>query len=95
MKARDKAWELYSNYFDIVARAVPESTMVQQHHAAINAATYAVNEALANASDEIMKDFESTGEFYSVKAYYHHVQAEVQKLNRQPDNEPLLSDRDS
>jgi hypothetical protein len=28
-----------------------------------------------------MQDFEGTGEFYSVKAYYHHVKNEILKLN--------------
>jgi hypothetical protein len=92
MKARDKAWELYSNYFDIVAKAAPSTTMVEQHYAAINSSLHAVDEALTYAPDDIVHDFDGTGEFYSVKAYYHHVKNEVMKLNKTPDTEKLGTD---
>lgn len=92
MKARDKAWQLYSNYFDIVAKAAPGTTMIEQHYAAINSALHAVDEALSYAPDDIVNDFDGTGEFYSVKAYYHHVKNEVMKLNREPDTEKLGTD---
>ena len=48
---------------------------------ALNAALYCVDEALVNAPDDIVNDFEGTGEYYSVKAYYHHVKNELLKLN--------------
>lgn len=82
MKAKDKAWELYSNYFDIVAKAAPGTTMVEQHIAAVNASLHAVDEALKHAPDDIVHDFDGAGEFYSVKAYYYHVKNEVLKLNK-------------
>jgi hypothetical protein len=81
MKAKDKAWQLYSNYFDIIENGKQEGHLVEVHIKAINAALHCVDEALANAPNEIMQDFEGTGEFYSVKAYYHHVKNEILKLN--------------
>ena len=81
MKAKDKAWQLYSNYFDIVENSKQEGYLVEVHIKAINAALHAVDEALTYAPSEIMQDFDGTGEFYSVKAYYHHVKNEILKLN--------------
>jgi hypothetical protein len=81
MKAKEKAWQLYSNYFDIIENGKQEGHLVEVHIKAVNAALYAVDEALINAPSEIMQDFEGTGEFYSVKAYYHHVKNEILKLN--------------
>jgi hypothetical protein len=81
MKAKDKAWQLYSNYFDIIENGKQEGHIVEVHIKAINAALYAVDEALVNAPVDIMQDFDGTGEFYSVKAYYHHVKNEILKLN--------------
>jgi hypothetical protein len=81
MKAKDKAWQLYSNYFDIVEKAAPGTTMLEQHFAAINSALFAVDEALSYAPDDIVNDFDGSGEFYSVKSYYMHVKNEILKLN--------------
>jgi hypothetical protein len=81
MKAKDKAWQLYSNYFDIIENGKQEGHLVEVHIKAINAALHCVDEAISNAPSEIMQDFEGTGEFYSVKAYYHHVKNEILKLN--------------
>jgi hypothetical protein len=81
MKAKEKAWQLYSNYFDIIENGKQEGHLVEVHIKAINAALHCVDEALVNAPSEIMQDFEGTGEFYSVKAYYHHVKNEILKLN--------------
>jgi hypothetical protein len=80
MKAKDKAWQLYTNYFDIVENGNQEGDLVQIHIKALNAALYCVDEALSNAPDEIVNDFEGTGEYYSVKAYYHHVKNELLKI---------------
>jgi hypothetical protein len=49
---------------------------------AVNAALHAVDEALTYAPDDIVNDFEGTGEYYSVKAYYMHVKNELLKLNK-------------
>ena len=81
MKAKEKAWQLYSNYFDIVENGKQEGNLVEVHMKALNAALYCVDEALVNAPDDIVNDFEGTGEYYSVKAYYHHVKNELLKLN--------------
>lgn len=81
MKAKDKAWQLYSSYFDIIENGKQEGELVQVHIKALNAALYCVDEALSNAPDEIVNDFEGTGEYYSVKAYYHHVKNELLKLS--------------
>lgn len=81
MKAKEKAWQLYSNYFDIIENGKQEGHLVEVHIKAINAALYAVDEAIINASTDIVNDFEGTGEYYSVKAYYHHVKNEILKLN--------------
>ena len=81
MKAKEKAWQLYSNYFDIVENGKQEGNLVEAHMKALNAALYCVDEALTNAPDDIVNDFEGTGEYYSVKAYYHHVKNEILKLN--------------
>ena len=81
MKAKDKAWQLYSNYFDIIENGDQHGELVEVHIKAINAALYCVDEAIANAPSEIMQDFEGTGEFYSVKAYYQHVKNEILKFN--------------
>jgi hypothetical protein len=81
MTAKNKAWQLYSNYFDIVENGKQEGNLVDAHMKAINAALYCVDEALTNAPNDIMQDFEGTGEYYSVKAYYHHVKNEILKLN--------------
>jgi alkylhydroperoxidase family enzyme len=83
MKAKDKAWQLYSNYFDIVEGEAQEGQLGALHIKAINCALYCVDEALANAPDDIINDFDGTGEYYSVKAYYHHVKNEILKLNAQ------------
>jgi hypothetical protein len=83
MKAKDKAWQLYSNYFDIVEGESQEGQLAQVHFKAINCALYCVDEAITNAPSDIMQDFEGTGEYYSVKAYYHHVKNEILKLNAQ------------
>ena len=83
MKAKDKAWQLYSNYFDIVEGEQQQGELAQVHYKAINCALYCVDEALANAPDDIVNDFEGTGEYYSVKAYYMHVKNEILKLNAQ------------
>ena len=38
MKAKDKAWQLYSNYFDIVENDKQEGNLVDAHIKAVNAA---------------------------------------------------------
>jgi hypothetical protein len=81
MKAKEKAWQLYSNYFDIVENGKQEGNLVDAHMKAMNAALYCVDEALANAPDDIVNDFDGSGEYYSVKAYYSHVKNELLKLN--------------
>jgi hypothetical protein len=81
MKAKDKAWQLYSNYFDIVEGGEQLGQLAVVHLKAVNAALYCVDEAISNAPSDIMQDFEGTGEFYSVKAYYMHVKNELLKLN--------------
>ncbi len=81
MKAKDKAWQLYSNYFDIIEGEKQEGQLVEVHIKALNAALYCVDEAFTNAPDDIVNDFEGTGEYYSVKAYYSHVKNELLKLN--------------
>ena len=81
MKAKEKAWQLYSNYFDIIENGKQEGNLVEVHIRAINAALYAVDEAIVNAPTDIVNDFEGTGEYYSVKAYYQHVKIEILKLN--------------
>lgn len=81
MKAKEKAWQLYSNYFDIVENGKQEGNLVEAHIKALNAALYCVDEAIVNAPTDIMNDFEGTGEYYSVKSYYHHVKNELLKLN--------------
>ena len=83
MKAKDKAWQLYSNYFDLVEGEKQEGNLVDVHMKALNCAILCVDEAISNAPNDILNDFESTGEFYSVKAYYHHVKNELLKLNVQ------------
>ena len=70
MKAKEKAWQLYSNYFDIIENGKQEGELIDAHIKAINAALYCVDEALINAPLDIMQDFDGTGEYYSVKAYY-------------------------
>jgi hypothetical protein len=82
MKAKEKAWQLYSNYFDIVEGGEQLGELAVVHLKAVNAALYCVDEAITNAPDEIMQDFEGTGEYYSVKAYYMHVKNELLKLTK-------------
>ena len=82
MKAKDKAWQLYSNYFDIVEGGEQLGQLAVVHLKAVNAALYCVDEAISNAPSDIMQDFEGTGEYYSVKAYYMHVKNELLKLNK-------------
>ena len=82
MKAKDKAWQLYSNYFDIVEGGEQHGQLALVHIKAVNAALHAVEEALTYAPDDIVNDFEGTGEYYSVKAYYLHVKNELLKLNK-------------
>jgi len=82
MKAKDKAWQLYSNYFDIVEGEKQEGNLVDAHIKALNAALYCVDEALVNAPTDIVEDFDGTGEYYSVKAYYMHVKNELLKLTK-------------
>jgi hypothetical protein len=82
MKAKDKAWQLYSNYFDIVEGGEQLGQLALVHIKAVNAALHAVDEALTYAPDDIVNDFEGTGEYYSVKAYYMHVKSELLKLNK-------------
>ena len=82
MKAKDKAWQLYSNYFDIVENGQQEGNLVDAHIKAVNAALYCVDEALVNAPTDIVNDFDGTGEYYSVKAYYMHVKNELLKLTK-------------
>ena len=89
MKAKEKAWQLYSNYFDIIENNKQEGHLVEVHIKAINAALYAVDEAIINAPTDIVNDFEGTGEYYSVKAYYHHVKSEILKLNKNESNPNL------
>ena len=91
MKAEDKAWQLYSNYFDIIENGKQEGQLFEVHIKAINCALHCVDEAISNAPSEIMQDFEGTGEYYSVKAYYHHVKNEILKLNGKAQKE--LDDR--
>ena len=86
MKAKEKAWQLYSNYFDIIENGKQEGHLVEVHIKAINAALYAVDEAIINAPTDIVNDFEGTGEYYSVKAYYHHVKSEILKLKKNESN---------
>jgi hypothetical protein len=86
MKAKDKAWQLYSNYFDIVEAGDQHGDLALMHMRAINAALYCVDEAIINAPSDIMQDFDGTGEFYSVKAYYHHVKNEILKMNGSKEN---------
>ena len=81
MKAKEKAWQLYSNYFDIVENGQQEGNLVDAHIKAVNAALYCVDEALVNAPTDIVIDFDGTGEYYSVKAYYMHVKNELLKLS--------------
>jgi len=81
MKAKDKAWQLYSNYFDLVEGEKQEGNLVDVHIKALNCAILCVDEAISNAPNDIMQDFEGTGEYYSVKAYYMHVKNEILKLN--------------
>jgi hypothetical protein len=82
MKAKDKAWQLYSNYFDIVEGGEQYGQLALVHIKAVNAALHAVDEALTYAPDDIVNDFDGTGEYYSVKAYYMHVKNELLKLNK-------------
>jgi hypothetical protein len=82
MKAKEKAWQLYSNYFDIVEGGEQLGQLALVHLKAVNAALHAVDEALTYAPDDIVNDFEGTGEYYSVKAYYMHVKSELLKLNK-------------
>jgi hypothetical protein len=82
MKAKDKAWQLYSNYFDIVEGGEQYGQLALVHIKAVNAALHAVDEALTYAPDDIVNDFEGTGEYYSVKAYYMHVKSELLKLTK-------------
>lgn len=89
MKAKEKAWQLYSNYFDIIENGKQEGHLVEVHIKAINAALYAVDEAIINAPTDIVNDFEGTGKYYSVKAYYHHVKSEILKLNKNESNPNL------
>jgi len=44
MKAKDKAWQLYSNYFDIIENGKQEGELVEVHIKAVNAALFCVNE---------------------------------------------------
>ena len=87
MKAKDKAWQLYSNYFDIIENGKQEGNLVDAHIKAVNAALFCVDEALVNAPTDIVNDFDGTGEYYSVKAYYMHVKNEILKLNATKGNE--------
>jgi hypothetical protein len=82
MKAKDKAWQLYSNYFDIVEGGEQHGQLALVHIKALNAALHAVDEALTYAPDDIVNDFDGTGEYYSVKAYYMHVKNELLKLSK-------------
>lgn len=82
MKAKEKAWQLYSNYFDIIEAGKQEGQLIDIHLKAINAALYCVDEALVNAPTDIVNDFDGSGEFYSVQAYYMHVKNEILKLNQ-------------
>jgi hypothetical protein len=86
MKAKDKAWQLYSNYFDIIENGQQSGELVHTHLRALNAALYCVDEALSNAPDDIVNDFDGTGEYYSVRAYYHHVKNEILKINGAKEN---------
>ena len=87
MKAKEKAWQLYSNYFDIIENGKQEGNLVDAHIKAVNAALFCVDEALVNAPTDIVNDFDGTGEYYSVKAYYMHVKNEILKLNATKGNE--------
>ena len=87
MKAKEKAWQLYSNYFDIIENGKQEGELVEAHIKAVNAALFCVDEALVNAPTDIVNDFDGTGEYYSVKAYYMHVKNEILKLNATKGNE--------
>ena len=87
MKAKEKAWQLYSNYFDIIENGKQEGNLVHAHIKAVNAALFCVDEALVNAPTDIVNDFDGTGEYYSVKAYYMHVKNEILKLNATKGNE--------
>ena len=87
MKAKEKAWQLYSNYFDIIENGKQEGNLVDAHIKAVNAALFCVDEALLNAPTDIVNDFDGTGEYYSVKAYYMHVKNEILKLNATKGNE--------
>ena len=82
MKAKEKAWQLYSNYFDIIEGGEQYGQLALVHIKAVNAALHAVDEALTYAPDDIVVDFEGTAEYYSVKAYYMHVKSELLKLNK-------------
>jgi hypothetical protein len=82
MKAKEKACQLYSNYFDIIENGKQEGTLVEVHIKALNAAIYCVDEAISNAPNDIMQDFAGTGEYYSIKAYYQHVKNELLKLSK-------------
>ena len=42
MKAKEKAWQLYSNYFDIIEANEQSGELVHTHLRAINAALYCV-----------------------------------------------------
>ena len=86
MKAKEKAWQLYSNYFDIVEGGEQQGELINAHLKAINAALYCVNEAMSNAPTDVMQDFDGTGEYYSVLAYYQHVKNEILKLNGTKEN---------
>ena len=81
MKAKDKAWQLYSNYFDIVEGGKQEGELGAVHRKALQAALLCVNEAIENAPTDIVYDYNGTGEYYSVKAYYHHVKQELLNMN--------------
>jgi hypothetical protein len=82
MKAKDKAWQLYSIFFDIAEGSMQQGQLALVHFKAVNAAIECVDEALTYAPDDIVNDFEGTGEYYSVKAYYMHVKSELLKLNK-------------
>ena len=86
MKAKEKAWQLYSNYFDIIEAGEQSGELINAHLKAINAALYCVNEAMSNAPTDVMQDFDGTGEYYSVLAYYQHVKNEILKLNGTKEN---------
>jgi hypothetical protein len=81
MKAKEKAWQLYSNFFDILEMDGQQGNIIMTHCKAINLALSCVDEVLQHASSDVCKDFENTGEFYSVSSYYNHVKNEILKLN--------------